>query len=109
MAQVQTKRKRQQRRKRAKGGRMPVISVFTIIVMLSIVISCNSVSLYHKNQELAERERQLEEKIEQEQQREEELKEYKKYVQTKKFAEEVAKDKLGLVYEDEIIFKPDEE
>ena len=28
-----------------------------------------------------------------------------KYVQTKKFAEEIAKDKFGLIYPDEIIFK----
>jgi cell division protein DivIC len=27
------------------------------------------------------------------------------YTKTKKYAEEVAKDKLGLVYEDEIIFQ----
>lgn len=109
MTQVQTRRKQQQMKKKAKRSRMPVISVFTIVVMLSIVISCNSVSLYHKNQELSKREAELEALIEKEQQREEELKEYKKYVQTKKFAEEVAKDKLGLVYEDEIIFKPEEE
>ena len=37
--------------------------------------------------------------------RTEELNEYKKYVQTKKFAEEIAKDKFGLIYPDEIIFK----
>ena len=30
---------------------------------------------------------------------------YTKYTKTKKYAEEVAKDKLGLVYEGEIIFK----
>ncbi|WP_343207964.1 FtsB family cell division protein [Anaerolentibacter hominis] len=35
----------------------------------------------------------------------EEIKEYGAYVQTKKYVEEVARDKLGLVYEDEIIFE----
>ena len=34
-----------------------------------------------------------------------ELNEYNKYIQTKKFVEEVAKDKFGLVYPDEIIFR----
>ena len=29
-------------------------------------------------------------------------------MQTDEYAEQVAKDKLGLVYEDEIIFKPEE-
>ena len=37
--------------------------------------------------------------------RDEKLKEYSKYVKTKKYIEEVAREKLGLIYEDEIIFK----
>ena len=35
----------------------------------------------------------------------EKIQELKAYVQTKKYIEEVAREKLGLVYEDEIIFK----
>ena len=34
-----------------------------------------------------------------------EIEEYEKYTQTKKYIEEVARDKLGLVYEGEILFK----
>ena len=37
--------------------------------------------------------------------RAEEIAEYEKYTQTKKYVEEIAKEKLGLVYEGEIIFK----
>lgn len=40
-----------------------------------------------------------------EQERTKEIEEYEKYTQTKKYIEEVAKDKLGLVHEGEIIFK----
>ena len=43
--------------------------------------------------------------MDEEQKRTNELNEYKKYIQTKKFVEEVAKDKFGLVYPDEIIFR----
>ena len=39
------------------------------------------------------------------QKRTDELNEYKKYIQTKKYVEDVAKDKFGLVYPDEIIFR----
>ena len=49
--------------------------------------------------------KELQEQVDEEKQRTEELNEYKKYVQTKKFAEEIAKDKFGLIYPDEIIFK----
>ena len=47
----------------------------------------------------------LQEQIEAEQERTKEIEEYEKYTQTKKYIEEVAKDKLGLVHEGEIIFK----
>lgn len=34
-----------------------------------------------------------------------EISDYEDYVQTKKYIEEIAREKLGLVYEDEIIFQ----
>lgn len=34
-----------------------------------------------------------------------EISDYEAYVQTKKYIEEIAREKLGLVYEDEIIFQ----
>lgn len=37
-----------------------------------------------------------------------ELEEYRVYVQTKQYIEKVAKEKLGLVNKDEILFKADE-
>ena len=50
----------------------------------------------------------LENNIAQEQERTQELSEFEVYTHTKKYAEEVAKDVLGYVYEDEIVFKPEE-
>ena len=38
----------------------------------------------------------------------EEIEEFRKYTETKKYVEEVAKERLGLVYEDEILFKATE-
>ena len=45
---------------------------------------------------------------EEEEKRTAELQEYKIYVKTKQYAEEVAKEKLGLVNPDEILLKPTE-
>ena len=50
----------------------------------------------------------LTQQINEQQQRQKELEEYKKYVKTKKFVEEVAKNKFGLLYPDEILIKPDD-
>ena len=56
---------------------------------------------------LAEAMAQLQEQVEEQQNRSDEIDEYKKYIQTKKFAEEVAKDKFGMIYPDELVFKPE--
>ena len=53
-------------------------------------------------------EEQLQAQLEEEKERAEELEEYRIYVKTKQYAEEVAKEKLGLVNPDEILLKPEE-
>lgn len=37
-----------------------------------------------------------------------EISDYESYVKTKKYIEQVAREKLGLVYEDEIVFKSED-
>lgn len=58
-------------------------------------------------EELNRKQEQLEAQLLEEQQRAEELEERKVYVKTKKYVEEMAK-KLGFVYPDEIIYRPEE-
>ena len=76
-----------------------------IIVLLVLVVAIKSYELYNKRAEYREREAQIEEEIAYEQNRAEEIAEYEKYTQTKAYVEEVARDRLGLVYEGEILFK----
>ena len=56
-----------------------------------------------------EKEATLTEQIEQEKQRAEEIEEFEKYTKTKKYIEDVAREKLGLVYEDEIIIQTEDD
>ena len=51
---------------------------------------------------------QLQNKIDAEEARTQDIADLEAYMQTDEYAEQVAKDKLGLVYEDEIIFKAEE-
>lgn len=76
--------------------------------MMLIFVFVASLSLRVSNANKQERVAELESQIEAEKEKAEEIEEYGKYVQTKKYAEEVAKEKLGLVYEDEIIFKAED-
>ena len=49
---------------------------------------------------------QLQNKIDAEEARTQDIADLEAYMQTDEYAEQVAKDKHGLAYEDEIIFKP---
>ena len=73
--------------------------------MMLVVVTVKSVELREKRATYMAKEEALQQEIALEEARTEEIQEYEKYTQTKKFVEEVAKDKLGLVYEGEIIFK----
>ena len=90
----ETKREREQRRKRQKRSAiLGMVFAMLVVVGLGVLLWNGKKNIEAKNVEYEEK------------QRTEELNEYKKYVQTKKFAEEIAKDKFGLIYPDEIIFK----
>ena len=84
---------------------MGMLLVTTVVVMMLIVVMVEAIELTKKRETYMAREEVLMQAIEAEQARTEEIKEYEKYTQTKKYVEEIAKNKLGLVYEGEIIFK----
>ncbi len=81
--------------------------VTLVVVMITMVVAVRGMELRQKIAVVAEKEAELNEQIAAEQRRAEEIEEFRKEVQTKGYMEEVAKDKLGLVYEGEIVFKED--
>ena len=99
-----TKMKRKEKFKKHLGS----IVIAGIVVMMLIFVSVTSLKLSVQNEAKQQRIEELNAQIEEEKGVAEDLQEYSKYVQTKKFAEEVAKEKLGLVHEDEIIFKAED-
>lgn len=95
------------RRKRIRKH-LSSFAIAGVVFLMLVFVSIASLGLRAQNVNKQERIEQLEAQIEAEEKRAEEIEEYSKYVQTKKYAEEVAKEKLGLVYEDEIIFKAED-
>lgn len=79
-----------------------------VVVVLCCVVSFKKMELNQKIAAYEKKITQLEKEKAAEEQRAEEIEEYKAYVQTKKFIEQEARDKLGLVYPDEIVFEPEE-
>lgn len=96
-------RKAAYRKKRQ--NRMGMLLVTTVVLMMLVVVTIKNVELQGKMETYQQREAVLLEEIDAEKARTEEIEEYRKYTQTKKYVEELAKDKLGLVYDGEIIFK----
>lgn len=96
-------RKAAYRKKRQ--NRMAMILVTIVVLMMFVVVAAKSVELKAKEEAYELKVEALQEEIAQEEERTKAIEEYGKYTQTKKYVEEVAKDKLGLVYEGEIIFK----
>lgn len=91
--------------RKRRQNRLAMLLVTTVVLMMMLVVTVKSVELREKRAVYREREEALLQEIELEESRAAEIEEYGKYTQTKKFVEEVAKEKLGLVYDGEIIFK----
>ena len=112
MAVSTTARRRGKKRKVAFRKNKKNISSALLILGVAIVffffMKVKSDDLMATKAQLQSEVNALEIKLEEEQTRAEKLKEFEVYTHTKKYAEEVAKDVLGYVYEDEIIFKPED-
>lgn len=93
------------RNSKKRQNRFSVILITIVLIMIIILLLVSRYNISQKQAEYAKREAKLQEQIEDEQKRADEIAEYEKYTKTKKYAEEVAKEKLGLVNENEIIFK----
>ncbi len=91
--------------RRRKKNKFSMLLVTAVIMLAVVVIFMKSLELKKTLSRYQEREQELEYLISEEQKRSEEIREFEKYTKTKKYIEEVAKDKLGLVNEGEIIFK----
>lgn len=92
-------------RRRTKSNRLAKLSISTMVILLVVLMSVQIVNLYHKNREYVAKEASLEAQKAAEESRQNELLEYEKYVKTQDYIEDTAQSKLGLVYEDQIIFK----
>ena len=105
MNDVKQRNRRRRQRKRSQNHKRSVLAISAVVLMLTVMVSANSMTLKAKNREYQAQETELKEQIQAEHDREKEIKELEKYVGTDKYVEDVAKEKLGLVHNNEIIFK----
>ena len=87
-------------------NRMAIIGITMVVISLAVAVNAKGASLKQADLDYRQKEADLARQVQDEENRTRELEEYKIYVQTKQYAEEVAKEKLGLVNPDEILLKP---
>lgn len=95
--------------KQKKQRRTSILSMLlggVVIVMVAAFFMFARQDLEAKNRQARERNESLKRQVEAQEAIRAQLGEQKKYVQTKKYIEDVAKSKLGLLYPDELMLKP---
>ncbi len=95
-------------KKRKKKNRTGLLLVAMMVLIICGIVTYQKKELDKVSQRAQAKIVELDNSITAEKERAEEIEELKAYVQTYKFIEEMAREKLGLVYKDEIIFKANE-
>lgn len=100
--------KRKPSYRRTNHNWMSMFLVTMVVVVILIVVGVKGSELRAKIDADEARIESIQQQIDKEAQRAEEIEEFRKFTQTKKYIEEIAKEKLGLVYPGELIFKREE-
>ncbi|WP_026891097.1 FtsB family cell division protein [Lacrimispora aerotolerans] len=98
--------KTRRKRKDKWGNRMALIGITFVVFSLAVTVTIKGTSLKEREREYQIRLENLQAQVDKEEDRAKKLEDYRVYVQTKQYIEEVAKQKLGLVKPDEILLKP---
>lgn len=96
------------RSKYRKQSKTVIVGILLVTFLFCGILFYRTKALQVRDSRYGARETELQSQIEQEQKKSEELKEREAYVQTKKYIEEIAKSKLGLVNPGEILLRPNE-
>lgn len=105
MNKVDMVQRRDTRRREVRHYRISICGIIGVLLLLTVMLGVRGMTLKAKNEEFSMREAQLEAQVQEQERREQELNELEEYVGSDEYIADVAKDKLGLAYEDEIIFE----
>lgn len=82
-----------------------MLGISLVVCVLLIVLMVEGQSLQKKIDENIKRQTQLQEQLDAEAARTEEIEELQEYMKSDEYMEKIAREKIGLVKENEIIFK----
>lgn len=90
------------------NNRFAMFAITVVIIIFAAFMFLRVNALKKKEAQYLEKEAALLAQVAEQEERAERLEEYRVYVQTDKYIEKVAKEKLGLVNPDEIVIKPND-
>ena len=96
-------------RRGKKQSKLGILLIIAALLLVSVVTTVRAYDLHVKAEELTVTQKQLETELTTVKQKKTDLEQQQKYMKTRKYIEDEAKDKLGLVYPDEIVIKPRED
>ena len=85
-----------------------MLSITFVVAILFIAMMTKSISVEKQLSQYQQKLEKLDNKMTEETERTKEIDDMKEYMETDEYAEEVARDKLGLVKDNEIVFKEQE-
>lgn len=98
--------RRKKREKENLNNRMALLGITLVVLSLAVAVHLKGIDLKKRDLDYQLREENLMAQVASEEERSVSLEEERVYVQTKQYIEKVAKEKLGLVNEDEVLLKP---
>ncbi len=107
MAKAREPKKKVAYRKRNQN-RFSMVLIIIVVVLLTVTVAIRCAEMSQRLDVLEAEKQELQEQIDAEEARAEEIAEFDKYTDTKAYVEEVATEKLGLVYDGEIVFKEED-
>ena len=96
------------RKKRQRRHRQSVGIIAGIILLLVVVVFASGMSLKARNERYEAQVTELKNQIADEKERSQEIDDLQNYVNTDEYVEDVAREKLGLAFPNEILFKTEE-
>lgn len=108
MAGIKQKSRARRQRKRVRQHKQSVFLISCTMLLLVIVTAVGAMSLQAKNNAYKEQMSELQAQLKEEKERSGEIDDMQGYVGTQEYIEDIAREKLGLVYPNEIIMKPEQ-
>ncbi len=96
------------RRRPSKSNRRGMVAIAGIVMVLLVGLLVQSQQLTEQNALYESRKAELEQQIKDEEMRAGEIANLEEYVNSDEYIASVARDKLGLVFEDEILFQAED-